>query len=169
MCWSETATFAMVGLGTAATVATWRRGDPAGIWGTLGYFTLMEGLQAWGYGVVDQCGTPANTTVSAPGVNFVAQRRTQLCWRLARIGCRTARHTRPHRPRLTGWHWTVCDARSAGRGCLALCTPPGCLCRLPESPARTGLSSHGLHMSPSGCARSSVECSTETGPQATSS
>lgn len=64
MCWSETATFAMAGLGAAATVVTWHRGEPAGIWGTLGYFTLMEGLQAWGYGVVDQCGAPGNTAVT---------------------------------------------------------------------------------------------------------
>jgi hypothetical protein len=54
----------MTGLGAAATFATWRRGDPAGIWATMGYFTAMEALQAWGYAVVDQCGTPGNTSVT---------------------------------------------------------------------------------------------------------
>lgn len=72
MCWSETATYAMVGLGVAATAVTWRRGEPAGIWGTLGYFTLMEGLQAWGYGVVDQCGSPGNTSVTVMSYLHIA-------------------------------------------------------------------------------------------------
>ena len=64
MCWSETETYSMAALGAAATFVTWRKGEPAGIWGTLGFFTAMEGLQAWGYGVIDQCGAPGNTTVT---------------------------------------------------------------------------------------------------------
>jgi hypothetical protein len=64
MCWSETASYAMVGLGAASTLLTWSKGQPAGIWGTIGYFTAMEALQAWGYAVVDQCGTPGNTSVT---------------------------------------------------------------------------------------------------------
>ncbi|MEL6418044.1 MAG: DUF5765 domain-containing protein, partial [Pseudomonadota bacterium] len=42
----------MVGLGTAATVAAARRGEPKAIWLTMGYFTAMEALQAAGYRVV---------------------------------------------------------------------------------------------------------------------
>lgn len=64
MCFSNTATLAMIGLGTAATVITARRGEPAAIPLTLAYFTLMEGLQAVGYQVVDQCGTPVNRAVT---------------------------------------------------------------------------------------------------------
>lgn len=64
MCWSETATYSMVGLGAAATLVTYYRKDSAAIWGTLGYFTAMEALQAWGYAVIDQCGTPSNFTVT---------------------------------------------------------------------------------------------------------
>lgn len=60
MCWSETATYAMVGLGAAATLATWYKKEPVAIWGTIGFFTAMEALQAWGYAVIDQCGTPSN-------------------------------------------------------------------------------------------------------------
>lgn len=64
MCWSETATYAMVGLGTAATVVAVRRGEPTAIWVTLGFFTGMEGLQAAGYAVVDQCGSGLNQSVT---------------------------------------------------------------------------------------------------------
>ena len=64
MCWGQTASLAMVGLGAVATVVTVRRGAPRAIPATLGYFTLMEALQAAGYVVVDQCGSPANQTIT---------------------------------------------------------------------------------------------------------
>ena len=64
MCWSETATLSMVGLGTAATIVAARRGEPKAIWLTMGYFTAMEVLQAAGYRVVDQCGSPVNQSVT---------------------------------------------------------------------------------------------------------
>jgi len=64
MCWSASVSVAMVGLGAAATVVTARRGEPRAIWMTLGYFTVMEALQAAGYAVVDQCGSPANQSLT---------------------------------------------------------------------------------------------------------
>lgn len=64
MCWSATASVAMVAVGGVATVATYRRGEPPAIWGTLTYFTAMEALQAAGYLVVDQCGNSANQTIT---------------------------------------------------------------------------------------------------------
>jgi hypothetical protein len=64
MCWSVSATYAMVGLGTAATVLAWRRGEPAAIWGTLGYFTGMEMLQVAGYAVIDRCDSLVNTALT---------------------------------------------------------------------------------------------------------
>lgn len=64
MCWSETATIAFAGLGTAATVIAYRRGEPLAIWGTIGYFTSMEVLQLGGYAVIDQCGSPANRLIT---------------------------------------------------------------------------------------------------------
>ena len=64
MCWSAEASVAMVVVGGAATVVTIRRGDPVAIWAALGYFTFMEALQAAGYAVVDQCGTPGNRVVT---------------------------------------------------------------------------------------------------------
>ena len=45
-------------------MVTARRGDPVAIWGTIGFFTVMEGLQAAGYAVVDQCGNSANRTIT---------------------------------------------------------------------------------------------------------
>jgi hypothetical protein len=64
MCWSAGASVAMVGAGGAAMAFTFARGDQKAIWLTLGYFTLMEGLQAAGYAVVDECGTPANRSIT---------------------------------------------------------------------------------------------------------
>lgn len=64
MCWSATASVAMVGLGGAAVAVTALRGESRAIWLTLGYFTVMEGLQALGYTVVDQCGTTSNKAVT---------------------------------------------------------------------------------------------------------
>ena len=55
---------AMVGLGGAATAVTWWRRDVPAVPITLGYFTLMEALQVAGYMVIDQCGAPANQTVT---------------------------------------------------------------------------------------------------------
>ena len=54
----------MVAIGTVASAVTYRRGDPPEIWLTLGFFRVMEALQVAGYGVLDQCGTRANTSVT---------------------------------------------------------------------------------------------------------
>jgi hypothetical protein len=40
------------------------RGEPKAIWITIGYFTFMEGLQATGYAVVDECSNPANVSIA---------------------------------------------------------------------------------------------------------
>lgn len=54
----------MVVIGGAATVVTYRRGAAPAIWLTIGFFTIMEALQVWGYAVLDQCGTPSNQAVT---------------------------------------------------------------------------------------------------------
>lgn len=64
MCWSMAVSAGMVALGGAATAVTIRRRDPVAIPATLAYFTAMEGLQVWGYAVINQCGTPANEAVT---------------------------------------------------------------------------------------------------------
>lgn len=64
MCWSATASVAMIVVGGVATAVTYNRGEPPAIWGTLAYFTLMEALQGAGYLVVNQCGSTANQTIT---------------------------------------------------------------------------------------------------------
>lgn len=54
----------MVALGGAAVAVTVIRGEPKAIWITIGFFTVMEGLQAAGYAVVDECSNPANTSIT---------------------------------------------------------------------------------------------------------
>ncbi|WP_188527783.1 DUF5765 domain-containing protein [Sinisalibacter lacisalsi] len=65
MCWSEGASLAMVGLGAAATVVTVRRGEPAAIPITIGFFAVMEALQLAGYLVIDECSLPSNKSITA--------------------------------------------------------------------------------------------------------
>lgn len=64
MCWSIGASVGMVAVGTIALVVTYRRRDSPAVWLTLGFFTIMEALQVAGYGVLDRCGTPANTSIT---------------------------------------------------------------------------------------------------------
>lgn len=64
MCWSETASLAMVGIGAAAAVVTARQGRPLAVPVAFGYFAVMEALQAAGYRVIDQCDSPANQTIT---------------------------------------------------------------------------------------------------------
>lgn len=64
MCWSATASIAMVAAGTGVTAIAVRRKMPVGIWMTLGYFTFMEALQVAGYAVLDACGTSQNQAVT---------------------------------------------------------------------------------------------------------
>ncbi|TVS01423.1 MAG: hypothetical protein EA407_12295 [Rhodobacteraceae bacterium] len=64
MCFSMSVSVVMVGIGGAATALTIQRGDTPAVPLTLGYFTVMEALQVAGYLVIDQCGAPANQTVT---------------------------------------------------------------------------------------------------------
>jgi hypothetical protein len=67
MCWSgeASAVLASAGLGTTA-YAAYRR-EPSAVWMPLGYFALMELLQAFTYSVIDQCGLPANQIATLVG------------------------------------------------------------------------------------------------------
>ncbi|WP_270938959.1 DUF5765 domain-containing protein [Falsiroseomonas oryzae] len=59
-----TASVSMVALGGAATALSLRRRDTPAVPATFAYFTFMEGLQAAGYGWVDQCGSGANQAIT---------------------------------------------------------------------------------------------------------
>jgi hypothetical protein len=64
MCWSMGASLGMVGLGAAATVLTLRRGEATAIPATFAWYTGIEALQAAGYLVIGQCGSPANQVIT---------------------------------------------------------------------------------------------------------
>ncbi len=64
MCWSAAASVAMVAVGGTAMTVTAMRGEPKAIWFTLGFFTVMEALQATGYAVKDECSNPVNTSIT---------------------------------------------------------------------------------------------------------
>jgi hypothetical protein len=64
MCWSAEVSWAMVAAGSAATAYTLHRRDAPAIPATFAYFSVMEALQAVGYGSIGNCGSPANQTVT---------------------------------------------------------------------------------------------------------
>ncbi len=72
MCWSGEAStvLAAVGLGTTAWAAY--KKEPTVLWLCLGYFSLMEALQAYTYSVIDQCGDPGNQVATLLGYIHIA-------------------------------------------------------------------------------------------------
>jgi hypothetical protein len=72
MCWSgeASAVLAAVGLGTTAYAAY--KKEPKALWLCLGYFSLMELLQAYTYMVIDQCGNPHNQIATLLGYIHIA-------------------------------------------------------------------------------------------------
>jgi hypothetical protein len=67
MCWSAEAStiLAVAGLGVTAHAAYKR--EPNVLWLALGYFSLMELLQAFTYTVIDDCGNPTNQIATLLG------------------------------------------------------------------------------------------------------
>lgn len=72
MCWSgeASATVAVIGLGSTAYAAF--RKEPAPLWAALGYFSLMEVLQAFTYLVIGDCSNPANQIATLLGYIHIA-------------------------------------------------------------------------------------------------
>ena len=72
MCWSgeASAALAVVGLGTTARAAY--IGEPRPLWSCLGFFSLMELLQAYTYTVIDQCSAPGNQVATLLGYIHIA-------------------------------------------------------------------------------------------------
>lgn len=60
MCWSAEASTAMAAAGFGLAIYTARKGEPVAFWGVLGFFSLMEVIQAASYPVLGQCQNPAN-------------------------------------------------------------------------------------------------------------
>ena len=72
MCWSVEASAAIACIGGVGAAVTFYRNDPPAIWLTIGYFTVMETLQVVRDVVVDECGTPANRTVTVASYLHIA-------------------------------------------------------------------------------------------------
>ncbi len=67
MCWSGQASAALATVGIATTAYAWYKKEPAPLWISLAYFSLMEVLQAFTYSVINQCEAPANQIATLLG------------------------------------------------------------------------------------------------------
>jgi len=72
MCWSGEASMVLAGVGLGTTAYAVVRKEPPVLWGTLGYFSLMEALQAYTYTVINQCGAPPNEIATYLGYLHIA-------------------------------------------------------------------------------------------------
>lgn len=67
MCWSGEASATLAAIGLSTTVYAAYKKEPTPLWMALGYFSLMEALQAYTYSVINQCGNPANQIATLLG------------------------------------------------------------------------------------------------------
>ena len=72
MCWSGEASTVLATIGIATAVYAAYKKEPAPLWIALGYFSLMELLQAFTYLVIDQCKLPANQIATLLGYLHIA-------------------------------------------------------------------------------------------------
>lgn len=72
MCWSGEASALLATVGLATTIHMARRQQAPALWITLGYFALMELLQAFTYPVIDQCALPSNQIATLLGYLHIA-------------------------------------------------------------------------------------------------
>jgi hypothetical protein len=67
MCWSGEASTVLATAGFAGTAWAAYRKEPMSLWMALGYFSLMEALQAYTYSVINQCENPTNQIATLLG------------------------------------------------------------------------------------------------------
>lgn len=67
MCWSGEASTVVATLGFACTAYAAYKKQPPALYMCLGYFALMEALQAYTYSVIDNCGAPSNQVATLLG------------------------------------------------------------------------------------------------------
>ncbi len=72
MCWSGEASAVLATVGISATVYIAKKGDSKELWIPLGYFSLMEVLQAGIYVFIDDCGNPWNQALTHLGYMHIA-------------------------------------------------------------------------------------------------
>lgn len=67
MCWSGEASATLATIGFAGAAYAAYKKEPPALWICLGYFSLMEALQAYTYSVIDQCGLLSNQVATLLG------------------------------------------------------------------------------------------------------
>jgi len=67
MCWSGEASAVLASIGLGTTLYCAIKKTPPALWITLGYFSLMELLQAFTYQVINQCGSETNQILTLLG------------------------------------------------------------------------------------------------------
>jgi hypothetical protein len=67
MCWSGEASTVVATAGIICTAIAAYKKHPAPLWMCLGYFSLMEALQAYTYSVIGQCHNPSNQIATLLG------------------------------------------------------------------------------------------------------
>lgn len=72
MCWSGEASTVLAAVGLGTTVYAAYKKEPAPLWIALGYFSLMELLQAFTYSVIDECALPSNQIATLLGYLHIA-------------------------------------------------------------------------------------------------
>jgi Family of unknown function (DUF5765) len=72
MCWSGEASAVLATIGLGATAYAAYKKEPMQLWVTLGYFSLMELLQAFTYSVIDECALPSNQVATLLGYLHIA-------------------------------------------------------------------------------------------------
>ncbi len=72
MCWSGEASLTLATAGFIGTAYAAYKKEPLPLWLSLGYFSLMELLQAFTYTVINQCDNPANQIATLLGYLHIA-------------------------------------------------------------------------------------------------
>ena len=67
MCWSGEASAVLAAVGITTTIYAAYKKEPAPLWMALGYFSMMELLQAFTYLYIDDCASPANQIATLLG------------------------------------------------------------------------------------------------------
>ncbi len=72
MCWSTEASVVWATVGVSASAYLWYKKEPPVMWMTIGYFSLMEIIQAFSYPVLNQCELPRNQVLTLLGYLHIA-------------------------------------------------------------------------------------------------
>ena len=72
MCWSGEASTVLATIGLSSTTYFYYKKEPPALCAALGYFSLMEVLQAYTYTVIDECENPANQIATLLGYIHIA-------------------------------------------------------------------------------------------------